>query len=393
MGPDNRRIHEEIVTFKPKPRKLRILAIEPYLAPSHRAFLEGFQAYSRHRVEIWSLPPRAWKWRMRGSAIHFADRARAESTDVAPDCILASDYLNLCDWRALAPARFSRLPTVFYFHENQATFPLSPDAPRDVQHGWTNLTSALAAEKVLFNSSYHREEFLDCVEQVLRRMPDFVPHGLPEKLRAKSDVFPVGIDFAPHRLALQRSLATKAPLGRPPTIVWNHRWEPDKGPDRLAEALLGLKARGCDFRLVLCGQDSSPPPASFSNLAAKLGKRVLHMGFIESHDEYLEMLTRCDIVLSTARHEFFGVAVVEAIFLGCLPVLPAALSYPELLPPELHSHFLYESKLPLDAFLERFLEAPPKEHGSTLRRSVERFDWKHLAARLDDLLESVEEGR
>ena len=37
-------------------------------------------------------------------------------------------------------------------------------------------------------------------------------------------------------------------------------------------------------------------------------------------------------MLSTARHEFFGVAVVEALLAGCLPWLPDRLSYPELLP-------------------------------------------------------------
>jgi len=41
-------------------------------------------------------------------------------------------------------------------------------------------------------------------------------------------------------------------------------------------------------------------------------------------------------VLSTARHEFFGIAVVEALLAGCLPWLPDRLSYPELLPPALH---------------------------------------------------------
>ena len=44
------------------------------------------------------------------------------------------------------------------------------------------------------------------------------------------------------------------------------------------------------------------------------------------------MLSRADWVLSTASHEFFGIAVVEAMLMGCLPWLPDRLSYPELVP-------------------------------------------------------------
>ena len=62
------------------------------------------------------------------------------------------------------------------------------------------------------------------------------------------------------------------------------------------------------------------------------GDRIEHDGWIEDRVEYLQMLASCDWVLSTARHEFFGIAVVEALLCGCLPWLPERLSYPELLP-------------------------------------------------------------
>ena len=56
------------------------------------------------------------------------------------------------------------------------------------------------------------------------------------------------------------------------------------------------------------------------------------MGYIDSKREYWEWLHKADWVLSTADHEFFGIAVVEALFAGCLPWLPERLSYRELLP-------------------------------------------------------------
>jgi glycosyltransferase involved in cell wall biosynthesis len=39
----------------------------------------------------------------------------------------------------------------------------------------------------------------------------------------------------------------------PLRIVWNHRWEWDKGPDQLFNALYNLKDAGLDFRLSVLG--------------------------------------------------------------------------------------------------------------------------------------------
>jgi glycosyltransferase involved in cell wall biosynthesis len=63
----------------------------------------------------------------------------------------------------------------------------------------------------------------------------------------------------------------------------------------------------------------------------------LHFGYIGSKHEYAKWLKQGDIVVSTADHEFFGMAVIEAVRAGCRPLLPDWLSYPELFPKE----FLY----------------------------------------------------
>lgn len=370
-------------------RKLKILALEPYYNLSHACFLEGYRAKSRHEVEIWSLPARKWKWRMRGSAYAFADAACKVRADQAPDLVFASDYLNLADWKALAPPGFREKPSVLYFHENQVTYPAASGDLKDYHYGWINLSSALAAEWVLFNSAYHREAFLGEVERVLRLMPDHVPEGLAARIRARSSVFPVGIDFEPHRRVRDRLLRAPRDV---PLVVWNHRWEEDKNPDLLVEAMLALKRKGVPFRLAICGQSFRSEPPAFQAARQSLSEETEHFGFIEDRDSYLELVARSDFVLSTARQEFFGVSVVEAMYLGCLPILPKALSYPELLPEDLHETFLYESSERLPEFMARLLSRPPIHLRPKVEAAAARFDWCILAGPLDDLLEEVFES-
>lgn len=50
------------------------------------------------------------------------------------------------------------------------------------------------------------------------------------------------------------------------------------------------------------------------------------------------MLCQGDVVVSTANHEFYGMAVLEAVRAGCRPLVPDRLSYRELFAPE----FRYE---------------------------------------------------
>ena len=56
---------------------MRILALEPYYGGSHRAFLDGWVAHSRHEWTVLELPAYKWKWRMRHAAITLADRVAA----------------------------------------------------------------------------------------------------------------------------------------------------------------------------------------------------------------------------------------------------------------------------------------------------------------------------
>ncbi len=169
---------------------LRVLALEPYYGGSHRAFLDGYRRHSRHRVWLLTMPARKWKWRMRGAAVSMAPQVRRLAGEF--DVLLASDFLDLACLAGLTADVLDGIARVVYFHENQITYPLPPEADRDYQFGFTNITTCLAADRVLFNSDHHRREFLDGAAGLLAKMPDHVPAYAPDALRRRSEVVPVG---------------------------------------------------------------------------------------------------------------------------------------------------------------------------------------------------------
>jgi len=364
---------------------LRVLALEPYYGGSHRAFLDGYRAYSRHRVEQLTMPARKWKWRMRGAAVHMVREVAARRGGF--DVLFVSDYLDLAALIGIGPRWLADVPRVAYFHENQLTYPVPREEERDYQFGFTNVTTCLAADRVLFNSRYHMESFLDAAGALLKRMPDYVPHRGPERIGERARVVPVGVDLA--------SIDSRRPGLRrtgPLCVLWNHRWEYDKGPDEFFSVMFELADEGHPFRLAVTGQSFRAVPPVFERARARLSDRIVRFGYVESREEYIDVLLGCDVVVSTARQEFFGISVVEAAYAGCVPLLPDRLSYPELVPERFHSQCLYADDGELKARLARWMEHPEEARSLVLTDEMRRFGWERVAPALDAELECVAGG-
>ena len=151
----------------------RVLLVSPYHGGSHRAFAEGLARHSSHRIDLESLPARFWKWRMRGAALRLGPRIRSRPRPW--DVILATDMLNLAEFRSLSG--LGRVPHALYMHESQLDYPLPPGDRGDRHYGFINLASALAADRVLFNSHSHRERFLEGLPSLWAALPD-CPHKI-----------------------------------------------------------------------------------------------------------------------------------------------------------------------------------------------------------------------
>ena len=101
-------------------------------------------------------------------------------------------------------------------------------------------------------------------------------------------------------------------------------------------------------------------------------------------------LLSSDVVVSVADHDYFGVAVVEAIAAGCVPVLEHRLAYPERIPQAFHGAVFH----PTGQFRRRLAEvvddlAGARQAVDGLAGAMEAFGWQRVAPLLDAGLNRV----
>lgn len=367
--------------------RLNVWLLNPYATGSHGAWAAGYAAHSRHAVRSLAMNGYFWKWRMHGGALELAEQARMRlrSGEARPDVLIATSMTNLPAFLALVRRELGGVPVLLYMHENQLTYPTPPGSKRDLTYGMMQHLSILAADAVRFNSAYHLAAWFDELPRLLKHFPDYTHLESISQARAQSAVLPVGCDL--QRLERYQTAGARA---HPPLILWNQRWEYDKDPETMLRALYALADEGLAFRVALAGESFRMQPVEFEAARQRLGDRLVHYGYAESDADYARLLWSADVVLSTAIHEFFGVSVVEALYCGAWPVLPRRLSYPELLPTDLHAECLYDDFEGLLARLRMALVSE-RECGAAeaIRTHVARFDWSVQGPAYDDLLLSL----
>lgn len=401
-----------------------ILLVEPFLGASHARWAEGLARHSQHHIQILGLPARHWKWRMHGGAVTLAKAFMDLAT--LPDLILATDMLDLTSFLSLTRRRSSHIPVAIYFHENQLTYPWSPtdqdvQLRRDNHYAFINYTSALAADHVFFNSQYHLDSFLQALPPFLKSFPDKRNHDTIDQIRAKSSVLPLGMDLSSmdrsstDLSSIDLNLTDQSPTdpkadkstdripskpetnpqsSPPPLLLWNHRWEYDKGPDEFFGTLIELKEEGLPFRLAVLGQSYSKAPPIFDTAKEKLEDRIVQWGY--SENGYTHWLQRADCLPVTSRQDFFGGSVVEAMYHNCWPLLPDRLAYPEHIPEAFKGQCLYPEgkfKETLRNYLTQYDPAsgivPTADHSKVSSTAptpynwVQHYDWEISADQYD----------
>ena len=306
---------------------LNVLSLQPFYGGSHRQFDRGWQKHSAHRWTTLTLPDRHWKWRMRHAAVEFAQRINTlTAVESHWNAIVCTDMLDLATLKGLVNQTLP--PSVLYFHENQFAYPNRAPKDDDLHYPFTNLTSALAADQVWFNSKFNKESMLAGIEQTLNRFPDYRPLHAIDSINKKSIIQSPGVEVVTSPTSSTKAGDAAAPI----KILWAARWEHDKGPNQLLEVLDQLVDRKIEFSISVVGQQYSRQPPAFEKIQKRHRQRIDLWGFVP-REQYRQALIESDLFLSTANHEFFGLSFVEAVAAGCCPVLPDRLVYPGLISP------------------------------------------------------------
>ena len=361
------------------PARPRVLLLSAYDAGSHRRWRQQLVAsqpgFDWHCL---SLPPRHFRWRIRGNALSWLNEPLLH----APwDLLVVTSMVDLATLRGVCPA-LAGTPALLYMHENQFAYPVSESQHASLDPQMVNLYAALSAEAVVFNSEWNRVSFLQGVQALLETLPDQVPAGVVAQLAGKSSVLPVPI--ADHHFRPRT-----APVNvRHPHLVWNHRWEYDKAPERLLALLDRLVERGQSFRLSVVGEQFRRQPEALTLLSSRFADRIEHWGYL-ARDVYEALIGSADVVISTALHDFQGLAMLEAMAGGCLALAPDRLAYPEYVPanqcyPSWPENARAEADAAADVLMSLLSDPPTAVRPDDWRLSVLQPRYRqHLQALLD----------
>ncbi len=222
---------------------MNILAVEPFYSGSHKAFLKGLQEFSRHNIIPINLSFKGRKWHMHGDSVMLAGMAAEVEEEI--DLLFVSSMTNLPAFLALTNPRFADVPKIMYMHENQFTQPVPEGEERDMTYCYINYLSMLTADRLIFSSKFHRNDFLNALPAFLENYPDDKHYSTVERIAQKSIVLYPGLNL--ERFDAQPDTRQS---NENPVIVWNQRWQFDRNPAMFFRVLNRLNDIDLTFDLI-----------------------------------------------------------------------------------------------------------------------------------------------
>ncbi|XP_035411915.1 glycosyltransferase-like domain-containing protein 1 isoform X8 [Cygnus atratus] len=342
---------------------MTVLLIEAFYGGSHKQLIDLLQEELKEECVLCTLPAKKWHWKARTAALYFM-----QTVPTNPN------------YRFMPEHKLAHLENLIGVKSNGDAYQFA---------GLPGQQKSRALGGLMKNSNVCHESGL-CEAQpglcTTQHEGLHSPLTAPERLNkseASESTNPCQEEDKQHlTFNLCNIWSGMDYQQRPLHVAWPHRWEHDKDPETFFKVLLKLKEKELPFRVSVLGECFTDVPDIFSEAKKALGSSVLHWGYLPSKDDYFQALCTADVVISTAKHEFFGVAMVEAVYCGCYPLCPKALVYPEIFPAE----YLYSTPEQLFKRLQNFCKRPDIVRKHLYKGEMAGFSWAALRGKFRSLL-------
>ncbi|EEF23808.1 glycosyltransferase, putative [Ricinus communis] len=154
---------------------------------------------------------------------------------------------------------------------------------------------------------------------------------------------------------------------RQPTLIYFGRWSVNKGLREALQVLRALRARDAAWSLTIAGREYDYRAADLHALAAEFGvDEAVRLVASPSDAELRTLMHSASYFICLSQHEGFGLAAVEAMSAGLIPLLSA-------IPPF--------QKLAKDTGVPLLLKADPTRAAAAIQALHERPETDHTALR------------
>ncbi len=317
-------------------KKLKVAIFLAYGGESHVYWANQIKKNSRHDIDIFTLPPRYWKWRMQGSGGYFAELINSYPAE-SYDLFICTSMTNVNSFKGFLNKDQRDVPIYLYFHENQFSYPVSSMDPdketeRYEHYQFIQIQSALVSDRIYFNSEFNKKTFFLGAKKLIHRLPDKKAF-LNRLFSLDVGVWPLHVDVNEYRFSKKENGL--------PIFIWNHRWEYDKNPKEFFDILRELK-KSKKFQLIVCGKQTENKV--FERAKIEFSDEIIHWGYCNSRENYLNLLSMATHSIVTSNHDFFGLSALECILSGIKTFFPDRLCYPEHFSKDIFEIISFENK-------------------------------------------------
>lgn len=182
---------------------------------------------------------------------------------------------------------------------------------------------------------------------------------------------------------------------RQPCLIYFGRWSANKGIEQTLQDFQQLHQGNPEWRLIIAGREYDLTRAQLEQQIATLGiADAVHLEPSPDNEKLRELIARASYFVCLSRHEGFGIAPIEAMSAGLMPVLSAIPPFQRLLD-ESGLGVIAPPASPLQLNIPELLalhqqgESRYQELRATAIAFSQRYAWPAIARRYMNLYEEL----